>query len=151
MSTLVARQGCTIDYDLPDDPLGSVTLVAEAVPATGKVSIKGMKAYKDKITIVVASGSVTLSSTPEGATSPTGTVPPGTIDIESTSEKAHTQGNDFVLKDDDGDSTFICIFPGPNGSTVPSDVKIRATVTDTGQDVTKVTQQNRTYGDIIVI
>lgn len=139
MSTLVAVQDCTIDYDLPDDALGSVELVTEVAPAAGKVSMKGKKAYNNKISIAVASGSVTLSSTPEGATGNTGTVPPGLIEIASSSEKAHTQGNDFVLKDDDGEETFVCIFPGPNGSTVPADVKIRATVTDTGQDVTKVT------------
>ena len=139
MSELIAVQGCTIDYDLPDDSLGSVSVSATVAQASSKVRADGKTAYKDKITITVASGSVTLSSTPSGATSPTGTVPPGTITISATSEKAHTGGNDFILEEDDGDATFQCIFPGPNGSQVPANVKIRATVSDSGQDVTKVT------------
>lgn len=138
MSKLIAVQGCSIDYDLPDDALGSVSLVAEAAEASGKVSAGGQAAYKNQISITVTSGSVTLSSIPEGATANQGTVPPGSITITGTST-ATTQGNKFVLQDDDGENTFACIFPGPNGSTVPADVKIRAKVTGAGQNVTKVT------------
>lgn len=139
MSKLIAVQGCTIEYDLPDDALGSVSLAATVPPAAGKVRAKGKTAYKKEIVIAVTSGSVSLSSTPSGATSSSGTVPPGSIKIEATSSKATTGGDSFVSKDDEGESTFICIFPGPEGSTVPADVKIRAKVTDAGQDVTKVT------------
>jgi hypothetical protein len=139
MSKLIAVQGCTIDYDLPDDALGSVELVTEVAPATSKTSAKGNRAYKKEITIAVVSGTVTLSSTPEGATSPSGTVPPGSIKIEGSSEKATAEGDVFVVENDEGEETFTCIFPGPNGSTVPADVKIRAKVSDAGQDVSKVT------------
>ena len=139
MSKLIAVQDCTIDYDLPDDALGSVSLVTEVAPATSKTLAKGNRAYKKEIVIAVVSGSVTLSSTPEGATSPSGTVPPGSIKIEGSSEKSTTGEDVFVVENDEGEETFVCVFPGPNGSTVPADVKIRAKVSDAGQDVSKVT------------
>lgn len=139
MNKLIAVQGCTIEYDLPDDSAGSVSLTTSVSQASGKVKAGNKQAYKDKITITVSNGDVTLSSPPEGATSPSGTVTPGSITISSTSEKTHTEGDDFVLENDDGESSFVCIFPGPNGSQVPSNVKIRATVTDSGQNVTKAT------------
>lgn len=139
MSKLIAVQGCTIKYDLPEDPGGQVVLVATVTPASSKVKAGGATAYKDKISIVVASGTVTVTQPPEGC-APQGVVPPGTIDISGTSQKATTEGQSFVLVDDEGDATFECVFPLSSGTdTKPGDVKIRAKVTAAGQNVTKAT------------
>lgn len=139
MGKLIAVEGCTIDYDLPDDALGSVSLVTNLSAAKAKVSSRGNRAYSGEITISVVSGSVNVTTPPEGGTNP-GTVPPGTIKISGSAQKSGSKGEPFVLQDDDGDFTFVCAFPASSGTgTVPGDVKIRATVTDAGQNVLKVT------------
>lgn len=135
MSKLVAVQGCTIEYDLPDDATGSVELVATISTASSKLSVGGKTVYKDKITITVISGSVVLT-TPPGSNP--GTVPSGSIVIDGTSSKNNTEGDKLVLEGDEGDSTFGCTFPTGSGSTTTS-VKIRAKVTGAGQNVLKVT------------
>lgn len=142
MSKLVAVEGCTIDYSIDGDPLGSVELLTQIVPSQSKVSAGGAKTYVDKLSITVLSGTVTLSSTPEGASASTGTITsplPGTIDVSGTSEKATSEGKASVLLNDEGSATFVCAFPASPSGTVPSDVTIKATVTDAGQNVTKVT------------
>lgn len=139
MSKLVAVQGCTIEYDLPDDSPGSVELVATVSTASSKVSSGNKTAYKDKITITVTSGSVNVSGPPSGGTNP-GAVPPGTITIDGTSSKNTTEGDKYALEDDEGEATFRCLFTPTTGtSPVPGNVKIRAKVTDAGQNVLKVT------------
>lgn len=139
MSTPVAVQGCTIDYDLPDDSLGSVELAATVSTASSNVKGDGKTAYKDKITITIVSGSVNVSSPPTGGTNP-GVVPAGSIKIEGTSEKTNSEGDAFVLEGDEGEDTFQCLFTPTTGTTpVPGDVKIRAKVTSAGQNVLKVT------------
>ena len=139
MSTLVAVQGCTIEYDLPDDSLGSVELAATVSTASSKVQGDGKKAYKDKITITVTGGSVNVTTPPASGTNP-GVVPLGSIEIDGTSEKTNSGGNAFVLEGDEGEATFQCMFPPTTGtSPVPGNVKIRAKVTSAGQNVLKVT------------
>lgn len=139
MSKLVAVQGCTIEYET-DPSSTALSLVATISTANAKVSSGGNKAYKDKITITVSAGSITLNEVPARASSATGVVPPGTIEISGTSEKTSSEGDVFVLEDDEGDATFVCTFTpisGPN--PVPKDVKITAKVTSAGQNVLKVT------------
>ena len=64
----------------------------------------------------------------------------GTIDIDGTSEKSTSEGSPFVLEGDEGDNTFVFMFPPSSGSSpVPADVKITAKVKKAGQDVLKVT------------
>lgn len=147
MSKLVAVQGCTINYDLPDDPLGVASPVVTVLPAQSPVKGGGKTAYTDKIPITVTGGSVTVSSPPSGAISPTGTVSGGTINISGSAQTADSKGNYFVLEGDEGESTFACIFTGPNGSQIPANIKIRAKVMQSvpgtsigpGQSVLKVT------------
>lgn len=141
MSKLIAVQGCTIKYEIETPDSGTVTLSATLSTADAKVKSGGNKAYKDKITITVISGSVSLDNTPSGASSGEGTVPPGSITIEGTSQKNTTSGDKFVLEDDEGSSTFSCIFPAtttPPG-TIAYPVTIKAIVDDPGQNVVKVT------------
>lgn len=139
MSKSVAVQGCTIEYET-DPSSSSLSLAATISVANAKVSSGNKKAYKDKITVTIASGTITLNSVPAGASTATGVVPPGTIDINGTSSKNTTEGDKYVLEDDEGDATFICTFTqisGPN--PIPVNVKITAKVTDAGQNVLKVT------------
>lgn len=139
MSKLVAVQGCTIEYET-DPSSTDLSLVATISDATTKASSGGNKAYKDKITITVSAGSITLNETPAGASTSTGTVPPGTIEISGTSEKTSSEGDAFVLQDDEGDATFVCTFTPTSGpNPIPVNVKITAKVTDAGQNVLKVT------------
>lgn len=139
MNKLIAVEGCTIEYSTSPDNIDLSLSTSLSAPSQ-KVLQKGNKAYKDKITITVLSGSITLTSTPEGASSNTGTVPPGSIDITGTSEKSKTKGESFVLVDDEGSSTFVCVFPQSSGSSpIPVDVTITAKITDAGQNVLKAT------------
>jgi len=142
MSTEVAVQGCTFKYE--PTPSGSVSLVVTPPVASSKASAKGKTAHHDKVTLSVISGTVTLDSTPSGAVPPAssnvGTVPPGTITINGTAQKAKSLGKPFVLKGDEGSAVFQCIFPSetqPYQTTYA--VTIKATVDDPGQDVLKVT------------
>lgn len=139
MSTLVAVQGCTFKYETI--PHGTATLVVEVVPASGKASSGGNKAHTEKITINVISGSVSLDAPPEGASSGQGTVPPGTIVIDATTQKASSETLKFVLKGDSGQNVFSCIFPSSSAPppTISSPVTIKAMVDDPGQNVLKVT------------
>ena len=139
MSKLVAVQGCTIEYET--DPASvSLSLSAVISTASSKVSSGNKAAYKDKITITVGGGTIVASSTPGGASSPTGTVPTGSITIDGTSEKTDTEGDKFVLEGDEGEADFICIFPPSSGSTpVTETYTITAKVTGAGQNVLKVT------------
>lgn len=139
MSTLVAVQGCTFKYETT--PHGTVTLVVAVVPASGKASSGGNKTHTEKITINVISGSVSLDSPPAGASSGQGTVPPGTIVINASAQKASSGTSKFVLKGDSGQSVFPCIFPSSSTPppTISSPVTIKATVDDPGQNVLKVT------------
>lgn len=139
MSKLVAVQGCTIEYET-DPSSTDLSLVATISTADAKVSSGGNKAYKNKITITVSTGSITLNEIPAGASTATGVVPPGTIDISGTSEKTSSEEDVFVLQDDEGDATFVCTFTPTSGpNPVPVNVKITAKVTDAGQNVLKVT------------
>ena len=141
MSTLIAVQGCTIKYNVKSPDSGSVSLVATLSTATGKALSSNNKAYKDKIIITVASGTVSLDNTPSGASSGDGTVTPGSITIDGTSQKSTTGGNKFVLKGDKGEFTFTCIFPASSAPppTITYPVTIEAEVDDPGQNVVKVT------------
>lgn len=140
MSKLIAVEGCTIDYDT-DPASTNLSLVTTLGPASQKVSSGGKKAYKDKLSIIISTGVVTLATPPEGASSGTSiAMVGGTIDIESTSQKSTTQGDAFVLEGDDGDNTFVFSFPQQSGpSPVAASVKITAKISDAGQNVLKAT------------
>lgn len=139
MSKSVAVQGCTITYETDPSSL-SLSLSATISQASSKVKGDGKTAYKDKITITVSGGSITATSTPAGASSPTGTVPPGTITIDGTSSKTDTEGDKFVLQGDEGDADFMCVFPQSSGpNPVTKKYNITAKVSDAGQNVLKVT------------
>lgn len=139
MGKLVAVQGCTFKYETT--PHGTVTLVTEVIPASGKASSGGNKAHTDKITIKVISGSVSLDAPPSGASSGQGTVPAGIIVIDATAQKASSALKKFILKGDSGQSVFSCIFPSSSAPppTIAFPVTIKATVDDPGQNVLKVT------------
>lgn len=140
MSKLVAVQGCTIEYET--DPANtSLSLTAEISTANAKVSSGGNKVYKDKITITISAGTITLTSVPTGASSATSIgMVGGTIDISGTSNKSTTEGDVSVLEGDEGDNTFVFNFPPSEGSSpIPVNVKITAKVTNAGQSVLKVT------------
>ena len=139
MSKLVAVQGCTIEYET-DPSSESLSLSVTVSEADSKVSSGNKTAYKDKITITVGGGTIVASSTPEGASSPTGTVPPGSITIDGTSEKTNSEGDVFVLQEDEGEADFTCVFPQTSGpNPVTKKYTITAKVTNAGQSVLKVT------------
>lgn len=142
MSTLIAVQGCTIKYSIKTPDSGTTSPVATLSAADAKARSGGNKAYKDKITITIASGTVSLDNTPPGASSGEGTIiEPGTIDIDSTAQKASSGGDKLVLKGDKGSATFNCLFQAtttPPG-TITYPVTIEAEVDDPGQNVVKVT------------
>lgn len=142
MSKLVAVQGCTFKYE--PDPGGSVELAVRVPSASSKTSSGGNKAYTDKITIAVLSGTVVLNEIPEAtppATATTGTVPPGSITINGTSAKSKSQLKKYVLKGDEGSAVFGCVFPSasPPAYTTIANVTIKATVDNANQSVLKVT------------
>lgn len=139
MSKLVAVQGCTIEYET-DPSSESLSLSVTISEADSKVSSGSKMAYKDKITITVGGGTIVASSTPSGASSPTGTVPPGSITIDGTSEKTNSEGDVFVLEEDEGEADFTCVFPQTSGpNPVTKKYTITAKVTNAGQSVLKVT------------
>ena len=139
MSELIAVQGCTFKYETT--PSGSVTLAVTVVPATGKALSGGNRAHIDKIIINVISGTVSLNSPPAGASSGQGTVPPGSITISGTSVKSTSDMKKYVLKGDNGQNIFSCIFPSSSAPppTIASPVTIKATVDNPNQNVVKVT------------
>lgn len=137
MSTEVAVLGCTFKYE--PSPSGSVELVATAAPPTSKALSKGKRAYTDQIIITVASGAVNLDTLPTNVSNP-GVVPPGTITISASAQKASSVSKPFVLKGDEGEAEFTCVFPmsvEPYSTEIT--VTIKATVDDPGTDVLKVT------------
>lgn len=139
MSKLAAVQGCTIVYET-DPASTSLSLSATISMASSKVSSGNKTAYKDKITITVGGGTIVATSVPAGASANTGTVPPGTITIDGTSEKTDTEGDKFVLEEDEGEADFICTFPQISGpSPIPVTYTIKAKVSSAGQNVLKVT------------
>lgn len=137
MGKLIAVQGCTLKYE--PTVSGSVELVATIASATGKVSSGGNKAYRKQIVVTVVSGSVSLDTLPTGVSNP-GVVPPGTIVINGTSQKAKTEEDSFVLKEDEGEAEFQCVFPtstSPYSTEIP--VTIKAIVDNPGQNVINAT------------
>lgn len=140
MSKAVAVEGLEIEYST-DPGSSDLQLVTTLSQASQKVKSGGNGAYVDKLTITIATGMVTLNSPPEGASSGTSvSMVGGTIDIDGTSEKSTSEGSPFVLEGDEGDNTFVFMFPPSSGSSpVPADVKITAKVKKAGQDVLKVT------------
>ena len=139
MSKLVAVQGCTIEYET--DPASvSLSLSATISTANSKASSGNKRVYKDKITITVGGGTIVATSTPSGASSSTGTVPPGSITIDGTSEKTNSEGDKLVLQGDEGSAEFVCTFPPSSGSTPKEKTyTITAKVASAGQNVLKVT------------
>lgn len=139
MSKLVAVQGCTISYET-DPSSVALSLVATVSIASSKASSGNKQAYKDKITITIASGSITLATPPEGASTNIGVVPGGTITIDGTSSKSTTEGDVFVLEGDEGDEDFICTFTQTSGpNPITKQFTITAKVASAGQNVLKVT------------
>lgn len=139
MNKLVAVQGCTITYSTDPNNIG-LSLSTSVSVASSKVKSGNKKAYKDKITISIVSGFITLSSPPAGASTNIGVVPEGTITIDGTSEEATTEGGVFVLQGDEGTATFVCTFTQTSGpNPIPVNVDITAKVSDAGQSVLKVT------------
>lgn len=136
MSKEIAVQGCQVTYTVDN---GSVTLSAQLSQASGPVASNGNTAYIEKIMCTIASGTVNLNTPPGSASSGSGTVPPGQIIIEGTSQKTASEEKPFVLKEDEGKQTFMCIFPASSGGTISAPVTIKAQVTDAGQNVVKVT------------
>ena len=140
MSKYIAVEGCTIEYDT-DPSSTDLSLVTTLSAASQKVKSGGNGAYKDKLSITVLSGQITLTTPPSGASSGTSiAMVGGVIDIDGTSQKSQTEGDVFVLEEDEGDSTFVFTFPQQSGpSPIPANVKITAKVSKAGQNVLKAT------------
>lgn len=140
MSKYIAVEGCTIEYDT-DPSSTNLSLVTMLSTASQKVKSGGNGAYKDKLSITVLSGQITLTTPPSGASSGTSiAMVGGAIDIDGTSQKSTTEGDVFVLEEDEGDSTFVFTFPQQSGpSPIPANVKITAKVSKAGQNVLKAT------------
>lgn len=139
MGKLVAVQGCSIKYSVEG---GSCSIVGTIRPGNATISVKGNKAYKEKLIIDVVSGVCSLDTPPAGASSGSGVLSlGGTIEISGTSENSTTNGAPLVLKGDEGSQSFTFMFP-PSSSPnpIPSNVKVTATVDDpNNQNVVNVT------------
>lgn len=136
----LAVQGCSFEASL-DTGQGSIsaTLSAVSVPSTD-VLVNNKGVFFDKITVMVATGSsVTLTSPPPGATSPSGQLlVSDTIDISGTADNIlDAGGNKAVQKDDDGSKKLTFTFPAPQGAVTTYSVNVTVKVSDAGQtDVT---------------
>lgn len=138
----LAVQGCTFKASL-DTGAGTISpssLTASSQPSdknfsTNQTNDKGI--YFDKITVTVASGTtVTVSSPPAIATSPTGNlVIPDTIDIEGTADNI-LDSNDkkAVQKGDKGSKELTFTFPAPQGAVVTGKYNVTVEVDDAGQN-----------------
>lgn len=136
----LAVQGCSFEASL-DTGQGSIsaTLSAVSVPSTD-VLVNNKGVFFNKITVMVATGSsVTLTSPPPGATSPSGQLlVPDTIDISGTADNIlDAGGNKAVQKDDDGSKSLTFTFPAPQEDVTTYPVNVTVKVSDAGQtDVT---------------
>ena len=137
----LAVKGCTIKASLET---GKGTISASPLTVTNQPSDKNLSGengiYFDKITVQLPSTTtVTLTTQPEGASSPT-SVPLGvtdTIDIAGTADNIlDSSDNKAVQKDDEGSKTITFKFmntSSPPSPTVTAQVKVIVKVTDAGQ------------------
>lgn len=149
----VAVQGCTFKASLntgegtispssltassqPSDK--DFAIVSESTEIDGEIVVsesdKGI--YFDKVTVTVASGTtVTVTSPPETATEPTGTLmSPDTIDIKGTADNIlDSNGKKAVQKGDKGSKSLTFTFPAPQGAVTTGDYEVTVEVDDAGQ------------------
>ena len=137
----LAVKGCTITASLET---GKGSIVASPITVVNQPSDKNLVGsngiYFDKITAQLpATTTVTLTSMPEGASSPT-SVPlgaPETIDIKGTADNIlDSSDKKAVQKDDDGDKTITFKFMDTSSPPTPSvtaQVKVIVKVTNAGQ------------------
>lgn len=138
MGKLIAVQGCSVAYSISG---GTCSISGTISPGDAKIAVEGNKAYKEKLTINVTSGSCTLLTPPPGAQNPQGTMyMGGSLTIDGTSQKTKTEGESLVLEGDQGSQSFTFLFPQISGpSPISVDIEITAKVDDPGQNVVNVT------------
>ena len=137
----VAVQGCTFKASLNtgEGTISPSSLTASSQPSDKNFAIvsesdKGI--YFNKVTVTVASGTtVTVTSPPETATSPTGTLMlSDTIDIDGTADNVlDSNDNKAVQKGDKGSKSLTFTFPAPQGAVTTGDYEVTVEVDDAGQ------------------
>lgn len=134
----IAVAGCSFSASI-DSTLGTISaLLSTSTQPSNKVLVQDKGVHKDKITVILATGSsVLLTVPPEGAASPTGVLlEPQTIAIEGTAENVLVEGKKAVQKNDEGTASITFYFPDPNGTpTITSDVDVTVKVSNAGQSV----------------
>lgn len=148
----IAVLGCTLQASL-DEGIGSISVLSIAVsnqPSsdnfhTDGVTDKGI--YFDKVTAVIPAGTtVTLTSTPAGASANT-SVPlasPVSIDISGTAGDVLDKNNKkAVQENDEGSKVITFIFPDTSAPTpkptIQYQVNVTVTVKKAGQTDISVT------------
>lgn len=136
----LAVQGCVFkaSLDVGAGTIAPSSLTTITQPSSKDFCInetdKGI--YFEKITVTVGSGTtVTVTTPPSSATSPTGTLmSPDTIDINGTADNI-LDSNDkkAVQKGDKGSKSLTFTFPASNSSTVTGNYNVTVEVNDAGQ------------------
>lgn len=134
----IAVAGCSFSASI-DSTLGTISaLLSTSTQPSNKVLIQDKGVHKDKITVMLGTGSsVILTVQPPGAASPTGVLlDPQTIDIEGTADNVLVEDKSAVQKNDEGTDSITFYFPDPNGTpTITSDVDVTVKVSNAGQSV----------------
>jgi archaellum component FlaG (FlaF/FlaG flagellin family) len=138
----LAVKGCTIEASLEE---GKGSISASPLTITNQPSDKNFVGdngiYFDKITVQIpATTTVTLNSTPEGASTniSEALATPTTIDISGTADNIINVSDEkkAVQKDDEGSKTITFLFKNtasPPSPTVQAQIKVIVKVTDAGQ------------------
>lgn len=133
MGKELAVKGCTFKASINPGTISANCSTSTTPSADVLVGANGV--FFDKITVTIPSGaSVTLTSPPPSATSPSGQLmAPDTIDISGTADNVLSGGKKAVLKGDNGTKTVTFTFPGPQGTQVPYGVSVKVEVDNPGQ------------------
>lgn len=140
--SMLAVQGCTVKASL-ETGKGSITTSPQITTSPSSDNFADNKGiYFDKVSVMIPSGTtVTLTSLPAGASSPTSIplVDPATIDIEGTADNI-LDGSDkkALQQDDEGSDTITFYFPDtatPPTPSISKEVKVIVKITNAGQTV----------------
>lgn len=143
MGTPLAVQGCTFKFYL-DPGMGTIS-GGTAAPAAGSlpssdIAVNNKGVWFKEIKVQLSGTSVTLTTPPAGAVSPSsvsGTQTPAVITITGTADNVLegdvNTGTKAVLKGDKGSGTVSWLFPGPQGTQVPGTANVNIEVDDPGQ------------------
>ena len=136
----VAVQGCTVEASL-ETGKGSISTSPQITTSPSSYNFADNKGiYFNKVSVSIPAGTtVTLTTPPAGASSPTSVplVAPATIDIEGTADNIlDSSDNKALQKDDEGSDTITFSFPDtatPPTPSITQDVKVTVKITNAGQ------------------